>query len=316
MKPTFDSVQHIKRIGDHLVEAIADARTATTPGLVGSAIEYPVRIHLEQILPRGIAVGQGCVMDSWGRTSRQFDVVLYERDICPIFELNNTPEARYYPCEGVIAVGEVKSILKIDNLRDSFDKVSSVRELCRYWKNPDQLKAEPKNTVYCRRYGSTMDMADIQKEDSDREAETRDIYCFILGGRSDIGQERLLSEFQIRGTGGGNVTCPNSLLVLNQGWLHPCRLHTVDGRIEEAEYRASFRTGTDVVYFETEYSFNYLVSDLYTVYRNHKTSEMNAFERYLTDKREGPMPAIGRTMPANELIFGTEVTTNSRISDR
>ncbi len=308
MKSTFDSVQYIKRVGDRLVDAIADARTATTPGLVGSAIEYPVRTHLEQILPRGIAVGQGCVMDSWGRTSRQLDIVLYERDICPVFEINNTPEARYYPCEGVIAVGEIKSILKINNLRDSFDKVRSVRELCRYWKEPDQRETEPKRTVYCRRYGSTMDMADIEKEDSEREAETREIYCFILGGRSEIGEERLLNEFQIQGIGAGNATCPNSLLVLNQGWLHPCQLHAVDARIEEAEYRASFRTGTDVAYFETEYSFNYLVADLYTIYRNHKTSEMIAFERYVKDKREGPMPAIGRTMPASKLILSAGIT--------
>ena len=74
----------------------------------------PVRHRLEQILSRGIAVGSGCVIDSYGNVSRQQDVVLYEREICPVFSINDTPEARYCPCEGVIAVGEVNCPPKSD----------------------------------------------------------------------------------------------------------------------------------------------------------------------------------------------------------
>ncbi len=40
------------------------ARQATTPSLTGAAIEMPARQKLEQILPREIAVGSGCVIDS------------------------------------------------------------------------------------------------------------------------------------------------------------------------------------------------------------------------------------------------------------
>ena len=108
MKQGFDSGDYVKRVGERLVQQFAEARHATSPSTVGAAMEVPVRDQLGQILPQGIAVGSGFVIDSYGGTSRQCDVVLYERDICPVFSVNNTPETTYYPCEGVIAVGEVK----------------------------------------------------------------------------------------------------------------------------------------------------------------------------------------------------------------
>ena len=74
-----------------------NARQTTTPELVGDATEQPVRKRLEQLFPRGIAVGSGCVNDTKGNTSRQMDVVLYERDICPVFCVNDSPETTYYP---------------------------------------------------------------------------------------------------------------------------------------------------------------------------------------------------------------------------
>ena len=122
MDRNFDPDKFIRRIGERLIDEFKDAKTGTTPSTVGTAAERPVRDQLEQILPRGIAVGEGFVIDSYGGTSRQQDVILYERDICPVFSVNNTPQTTYYPCEGVIAVGEVKSSLDTASLRDAFQK--------------------------------------------------------------------------------------------------------------------------------------------------------------------------------------------------
>ena len=72
------------------------------------------------------------MIDSYGGTSRQQDVVLYERDICPVFSINRTPQTTYYPCEGVIAAGEIKSLLDRDSLEDAFKKVASVKALRRH----------------------------------------------------------------------------------------------------------------------------------------------------------------------------------------
>ena len=81
MKASFDPAAFVRRIGQDLVRAFDDAREATTSELVGDAMEQPVRDRLEQILPRGIAVGSGCVIDTRGGTSRQW-TLFSMRAIC------------------------------------------------------------------------------------------------------------------------------------------------------------------------------------------------------------------------------------------
>ena len=49
-----------------------------------------------------------------------------------MFSVNRTAQTTYYPCEGVIAVGEIKSRLDGDSLEDAFRKVASAKELRRY----------------------------------------------------------------------------------------------------------------------------------------------------------------------------------------
>ena len=96
MDSAFDPDGFIHRIGRRLVDEFKHAKAGTTPSTVGAAAEQPVRDQLEQVLPRGIAVGEGFVIDSYGGTSRQQDIVLYERDICPVFSVNRTPQTTYY----------------------------------------------------------------------------------------------------------------------------------------------------------------------------------------------------------------------------
>ena len=54
MKSNFDPAEFVRLVGRDLVRAFESVREATTPGLVGSAIEHAVRDQLEQILPRGV----------------------------------------------------------------------------------------------------------------------------------------------------------------------------------------------------------------------------------------------------------------------
>lgn len=131
MESSFNPAQFVREIGRYLVWAFKYARQATTPGLVGAAMEQSVRDQLEQILPGGIGVGSGCVIDTKGSTSRQIDVVLYEKELCPVFCVNNNPETTYFPVEGVLAVGEIKSMIGKKELSDSFKKIQSVKALYR-----------------------------------------------------------------------------------------------------------------------------------------------------------------------------------------
>ena len=79
---------------------------------------------------------------------------MYEIDQCPIFSINDTPEATYIPCEGVVAIGEVKSTLTTTDLKDSINKIKRVKELQRY----------SNNKLCWRNYGSSIVFEGIQSE--------------------------------------------------------------------------------------------------------------------------------------------------------
>ena len=131
----FDSFAYVKEVGAALVRDFSKARRfGTTPVLKGNAMEQATRDSLAQLLPRGLAAGSGCIIDSEGRTSRQIDVVIYERAFCPVFCVNNSPETTYYPCEGVLAVGEVKSTVGKSEFDDAVKKMESVKALKRQFR--------------------------------------------------------------------------------------------------------------------------------------------------------------------------------------
>ena len=178
MKARFDPAEFVRRIGRDLVRAFDDAREATTPELVGDAMERPVRDRLEHVLPRGIAVGSGCVIDTNGGTSRQMDVVLYERDLCPVFCVNDSPETTYYPAECVLAVGEVKSTIGKKELADSFEKIRSVKALYRAYRKLE-------GSLYVgRRYG---DLGSASAHGFYRDNTNKgDILGFVLADRPAI----------------------------------------------------------------------------------------------------------------------------------
>ena len=258
-----------------------DARQATTPGLVGGAREVPVRKQLEHILPRGIAVGSGCVIDSYGNVSRQQDVVLYERDICPVFSINDTREATFYPCEGVIAVGEVKSSLGSTELENSFEKVASVKQLRRRLVAPPSTHRQALPTgeqiIHYRHYGSyqgpSVELVGGFDPDTDEYSQ---IFCFILSGALSLRPATLLEKFTESVEIHGDKFSPNLLLVLGVGIVVPASC--IDSWQSPA---FSAMTGTHFVYAPEENSFGALIPKIYSAYRNGKTSDAEAFHHYL-----------------------------------
>ena len=128
--PPFDTHVYIENLGHELVLAYENAAQGTTPGLKGEAREKAVRTKLESILPGGVGVGTGCVIDSEGNASAQIDVILYEQQLCPIFKF--AEDIGYFPCGSVMAVGEIKSTIGKKELGDIYEKIASVRKLNRF----------------------------------------------------------------------------------------------------------------------------------------------------------------------------------------
>ncbi len=319
MDNTFDVDRFIARIGTRLVEQFENARAATSPSAVGDAMESPVRDQLEQILPRGIGVGSGFVIDSNGATSSQTDVVLYEKDICPVLSINNTPGTTYYPCEGVIAVGQVKSVLTKPLLKDEFKKIASVKRLQRYPVHdfmPHPTTGEP--IVLERSYGNLQNpsIVDITKQDGPDE--TREILGFIIAGSVQMNTDSLMKAFLEFTHEIGDELSPNVAVILTGGLLTWVNITTK--RTEQRKYSETGTFGVTVThdgpaktetkwsaqssellsYSDDEEAFRALIRWLYELYRTGKTSDVRAFDRYFI-KREDPASGARKFIPKNTM---------------
>ena len=292
MEKQFDASAYITHIGEQLVVDFERARQATTPGLVGEAMETPVRKQLEQILPRGIAVGSGCVIDSYGNTSRQIDVILYERDICPVFSVNDTPETTYYPCEGVIAVGEIKSLLDTNGLADSFAKIASVKRLRRYIVPfPSDLEFLPtgERMIKYRHYGNNATPSVLGAGAFDQDSnEYSQIFGFALFGKLELKPQTLLEKFVELVYETGDTLSPNMVVTLNDGILQ-----SYDKKRNKTKFSA--QTASDFAYFVKSPGFRSLIRWIHLAYRSGKTSDSAAFDRYLIESDPPANP--GLSMP-------------------
>jgi hypothetical protein len=99
-------------------------------GEQGAARETIVRAFLTRYLPKRFAVSSGFVFDHAGRVSRQVDVIVYDAIESPCFE--TAGDKQFFPCEGVVCVGEVKSSLTLERRAlEAFENLQSVRALDR-----------------------------------------------------------------------------------------------------------------------------------------------------------------------------------------
>ena len=95
----------------------------------GEAREHALIELLRQYLPSRVGVDRGFVIDAHGNESQQMDIVIFDRTVGTVFKANNV---NYFPCEIVIAVGEVKSdICSSTKLADSLSKIASAKRLDR-----------------------------------------------------------------------------------------------------------------------------------------------------------------------------------------
>jgi hypothetical protein len=99
------------------------------PGESGTAREKALRALLSRYLPERAAIGSVFVIDATGDQSRQVDVVIYDRAYGVDFEVVGK---HFFPCETVLAVGEVKSqITSTERLREALGNIASVKSLDR-----------------------------------------------------------------------------------------------------------------------------------------------------------------------------------------
>ena len=305
MDNAFDVDQHIARIAARLVREFDEARAATSPTAVGDAMESPVRKQLEQLLPRGIGVGSGFVIDSYGATSSQTDIVLYERDICPVFSINDTPGTTYYPCEGVIAVGQGKSILTKKLLEDEFKKIASVKRLRRYPVHDFMPHPTTGGSIVLERsYGNIRNPSIINVGEKKASSPSRQIFGFLVAGDTQMSTDTLRESFMEFTSATRDSLSPNMAVLLSGvllTWGNTARekLREVKWSEQNKSYSLTERSGNRLEwkaawsaedaaflrYAEDSEPFRALIRWIVELYRTGETSDVRAFDQYFQKRK-------------------------------
>ena len=295
MEKTFNSNKYVSLLGKELVLAFEIANSVTTPVLVGTAKEKAVIKKIEMLLPEGIGVGSGCVIDSYGKTSRQCDIIIYEKSFCPVFCINESVETTYYPCEGVIAAGEIKSSLNSNDLLNAFDKSESVKILKRHLvlehSNLRGKKSYPSYRYYLSK-GSVIG-TDEEKYDQSNKPDDQ-IYFFALYGKEDLqlGTIKEKIEEHIK----KYKDCSPNLLLSLEGSLMFF--------VNEAENRvAKSLIDSDIFLLSAHRStnFQFLIKKIHQAINTGRTVPIDAYTRYIS--LEDQLDIVGAiSFPTKELI--------------
>ncbi len=277
MDSTFSARDFVSSLAQDLVESFDKAGRATTPGLVGSAREQAVRLKLEKLFPQAVGVGTGCVIDVQNNTSKQTDIIIYEKDVCPIFSINDTPESSYYPCESVIAVGEVKSTLNTADLLDAFAKIESVKSLKRYGNQGTSFRK------YCSRsviLGATSETFDQINKPLDQ------IYGFVICEKIGLTIDTFLLKCGEEIKKRSAYLVPNMIVSLCDGVLVHINTKMNKFCIDSSP--------ADALYFVNKQGENFqqLLFSLDFVITHGRTTDVFPFSKYIIENSD--LPGDGR----------------------
>lgn len=289
----FNSREFVSEIAEDVVANFGRASRATTPGLKGAARENEVRKKLESLLPPGVSIGSGCIIDIHGNASRQQDIVLYERDLCPVFSINDTPETTYFPCEGVIAVGEIKSTIGKSEIEDSFEKIFSVKKLQRYAvATKSELFGD--KVVSFRKYLNAGSYACTESEQFNQSLNSVDqIFGFILCSDFSINTNTLNSHISVLIQKKEAKLLPNLIVSLNKGIYSP-----YDSK--KNTLHKSVADGDGYVYGQPQNgNFQHLIANLHTIVHRGRTVEVSVFQKYLVNDPDKLSLQIESFIPIN-----------------
>lgn len=98
----------------------------------GIAIEEIVRKSIERLIPKRYKTSKGILCDRDGKTSGEHDIIIFNELWFPYLTGNKEgKERKYFPIEGVYAIGEVKQTLNIDSLDKGLEKLVLAQRLNR-----------------------------------------------------------------------------------------------------------------------------------------------------------------------------------------
>ena len=274
MKDSFDPHSFLQKTGKDLVSTFDKADDATTPSGVGDAKEKSVIERLDQILPVGIGLGSGFVFDSYGKASQQMGVVLFEKDICPRFSYSES--VTYYPCESVIATGEIKSSIGKAELSDIFSRIKSVKSLKRF-SQPEYSPLQQRDCFSYRVYGSKTEIEGTQDYCQDSNPLDQ-IFTFALAKSFQTQRKTYCDHFlsHLRNLKAENNLhlAPNLIVTLDDEMLSPILL-------DKRNCVISFQEATGIGCFNMSSSnFRFLIERIHFFCNKGRTVPVSAINCY------------------------------------
>lgn len=288
MNKGFSVTEYVETLGEELIAAFEQGRLATTPGTVGETRERAIREKLRQLLPHGIGVGSGFVIDAQENVSNQIDIILYEEDICPVFRINNSTEAAFYPCEGVFAVGEVKSTIGSREVDDILEKIASVRKLNRVVKPQKSILFDGQLLTAYRHYGNTMAIEAGPEDSYEQNAQgLNQIWGFGIARETTLTPNTLADKLSGFCGHDRKPSAPNLIILTSGIAVKPALrdnsgIKTVLSAIEANGYIST----------KLENPLGSLLTSIILVYQRGRTAEVSALFGYLSQMTEGQLPVL------------------------
>ena len=177
----------------------------------------------------------------------------------------------------MIAVGEVKSTIGDAELRDSFDKIATVKRLRRYSIATDGLSGP---TVAYRSYGATQCLVGTADEAFDQVKPWDQILGFVLCAKFGLADSTIHARATELWRTTPSPEAPNLLVSLEAGFLAPC----TNGSWTLSSAGASHLGFAK----DSGKGFPFLIDRLSWIVRNGRTVEVEAFQRYLKSDPEKP----------------------------
>lgn len=269
METTFSTKDYIKELGNELVHEFNKAGMTTHPHAVGTGREISAKKKLKSILPAGIGIGSGFVIDSFGNTSKQCDIILYEEAFALKFILNDNEDYAYYNCESVIAVGEVKSDASSSELKDAINKLAIIKG----------MKRQNRNGYNTRKYFTsttvTHCLGELPIPYSSQNDGLKQIYTFLLCRSLNVPTEKVLKYIKER---------------CNELYMYPNSIVSTKGtyisyiKQEEDKYTlVPSRNEANLMYnlVDNDYTFNYFIHNLLDFISAANTVPLN-YNQYLS----------------------------------
>lgn len=116
------------------------------PGEFGSYRETILKDFLQFFIPQRLSIDKGFIITTQNNVSTECDVIIYDESSTPLIELGG--RQRFFPVESVVAIGETKSVLSKEQLKNALLKLCKTKALREQVQSPCFIRTTHNREIY------------------------------------------------------------------------------------------------------------------------------------------------------------------------